>query len=157
MAHLDTYVGLVHHSERILAEGFRTVGQGHAAEVDVFHMCGTLARWSEEHVEALRPVVERYGERDSGDDVDEPDRLLADSLGSAREGSVGLLRDLQDLFMLASFVQTTWTALLQGGQGARDHELIDLAARASGETSRQLAWITTRLKSAAPEALLMTP
>ena len=40
------------------------------------------------------------------DDVDEPERLHADGLTSTREGEIGLLRDLQDLHLLATLVQT---------------------------------------------------
>ena len=37
--------------------------------------------------------------------------------------------------MLASLVQTTWTVIAQGAQGLRDRELLEVAHRASGETS----------------------
>lgn len=102
---------------------------------------------------ALAPIIERYGEAD----VDEPERLHAAGLGEAREGEVGLLRDLQDLHVLASLVQTTWTVIAQGAQGLRDHDLLDVAQHANGQTSRQLTWLNTRMKVAAPQALIVAP
>ncbi|MCW2776625.1 MAG: hypothetical protein JWN17_350 [Frankiales bacterium] len=157
MIHLATYVGLLHHSEQTLADSFRTVGQGHAQEVDVFHMCSTLAAMSEEHVRLLGPVAERYGDQSSGDEVDEPDRLHAAGLAQTREGAIGLLRDLQDLHLLATLCSTTWTVVAQGAQGLRDHELLSVAEQAGASTSRQLSWLVTRLKAAAPQALLVSP
>ncbi|MFN2494323.1 MAG: hypothetical protein ABR608_00215 [Pseudonocardiaceae bacterium] len=157
MIHLATYIGLLHRAEQTLADSLRTVGQGHAAEVDVFHTCHILATMSEEHVRRLAPIAQRYGEQASGDDVEEPERLHADGLAKTRPGAVGLLRDLQDLHVLGTLVQTSWTVVSQGAQGLRDHELLQLAQDANAETSRQLSWLNTRMKVAAPQALLISP
>ena len=80
-----------------------------------FPGCQMLAEWSEDNREALAPIIQRYGE---ADDVDEPERLHAAGLAETRKGEVGLLRDLQDLHVLATLVQTTWTVIAQGAQGA---------------------------------------
>ena len=40
--HLATYLGLLHAAEKSLAEGFRRVGAGHAAEPDVRRLCEVL-------------------------------------------------------------------------------------------------------------------
>jgi hypothetical protein len=74
-----------------------------------------------------------------------------------RSGPVGLLRDLQDLHVLATLVQTTWTVIAQGAQGLRDQELLDVATSSNTETSRQLTWLNTRMKEAAPQALIVDP
>ncbi|GAA3336521.1 hypothetical protein GCM10020358_08990 [Amorphoplanes nipponensis] len=117
--------------------------------------CEALAAFSDEHVRRLTPIVERYGEQRHGGDVAEPERLHADGLAQVRSGPVGLLRDLQDLHVLGTLVQTTWTAILQAAQGLRDRELIAVAEQAGGETARQLSWLNTRLKEAAPQALIV--
>lgn len=148
---LAVYVGMTHAGEQTLAESFRQVGAGHAAESDVAHMCDTLAGWCDEHVDRLGPVADRYGEMK----VSEPERLHAEGLSETRSGPVGLLRDLQDLFVLASFVQCSWMLVTQAAQGARDHELLEIAQHCEQETDRQLTWLTTRMKSAAPQALLV--
>ncbi|WP_153504655.1 hypothetical protein [Cumulibacter manganitolerans] len=154
MPHLATYVALADHSEQTLADSLRAVAEGHARQADVFHTCHTLAGWSDKHREALAPAVDRYGEQD---DVDEPERLRGDALTETREGEVGLLRDLQDLHLLATLVQTTWTVIAQGAQGLRDTELLDIANSCNAETARQLQWLTTRMKQAAPQALIVAP
>jgi len=155
MTHLATYVALLHRTEQTLADSFRTVGQGHAAEPDVAHLCETLAATSDEHVRLLEPIAQRYGEQGSGDDVDEPERLHAAGLAQTRSGAVGLLRDLQDLRLLGTLAQTTWTVVGQAAQGLRDHELLDVAQEASRSTARQLSWLDTRMRAAAPQALLV--
>jgi len=121
MPHLATYVGLADHGEQTLAEAFRTVAEGHAHLADVFHTCSQLAGWCDDHRERLAPVVERYGE----EDVEEPERLRHDGLEGAREGEIGLLRDLQGLHLLATLVHTTWTAVAQGGDHPPDLLAVD--------------------------------
>lgn len=153
MPHLSTYVGLADHSEQILADSLRAIGQGHARAADVFHTCHLLAEMSDQHRADLAPVVQRYGE----DDIEEPERLHAEGLAQAREGEIGLLRDLQDLHVLATLVQTTWTVIAQGAQGLRDPDLLRVATTANAETSRQLTWLSTRMKTAAPQALIVAP
>jgi hypothetical protein len=88
--------------------------------------------------------------------VDEPERLHAEGLAEVRSGPVGLLRDLQDLYLLATLVHTSWLLITQAAQGARDHDLLEVAQHCQSETERQLTWLTTRMKAAAPQALLVT-
>ncbi|MGQ1796899.1 hypothetical protein ACT4S5_07150 [Kocuria oceani] len=149
---LPVYLGLLHRSEQTLAASFRQVAEGHGAEPDVYHLCRSLADQCEAHEQALTPVVDRYGEVEEDD---EPERLHADGLAETRSGPVGLLRDLQDLYLLASLVDITWTAVKQAAQGLRDRELIDVVERCEGETRTQLHWLSTRMKQAAPQALLV--
>ena len=155
MPHISTYVALLHRGEQTLADSFHLVGEGHAKEADVFHTCSTLAQMSERHVAALAPVARRYGEQSRGEDIAEPGRLHAEGVAEIRQGPVGLLRDLQDLTLLATLVQTSWTCVAQAAQGLRDHELLDIAVAANAETSRQLSWLNTRMKAAAPQALIV--
>ncbi|GAA4777093.1 hypothetical protein [Citricoccus nitrophenolicus] len=149
---LPVYLGLLHTSERTLAESFRQVAEGHGAEPDVYYLCHSLAEQCEAHEQALSPIVDRYGETQ---EIDEPERLHADRLSTTRSGPVGLLRDLQDLYLLASLVDITWTAVKQAAQGLRDAELIDVVQRCEGETATQLKWLSTRMKQAAPQALIV--
>ncbi|MEU3554313.1 hypothetical protein [Streptomyces fragilis] len=150
--HLATYIGLQHAASKTLADSFRQVAEGHVGEPDVHSLCHTLARASDGHVDRLSPVAERYGEQRE----DEPERLHAEGLSGIRSGGVGLLRDLQDLYLLASFVDITWTVLGQAAQGTRDGELLDVVETCKTDTQRQLKWLNTRIKQAAPQALIAT-
>ncbi|MFI6208335.1 hypothetical protein ACIBAI_18355 [Streptomyces sp. NPDC051041] len=148
--HLATYIGLQHTASRTLADAFRQVAGGHADEPDVHAVCHTLAGMSDTHVDRLAPVADRYGEQRE----DEPERLHAEGLSRTRSGGVGLLRDLQDLYTLASFVEITWTVLGQAARGTRDRELLDVVEACAADTRRQLLWLNTRIKQAAPQALI---
>jgi hypothetical protein len=148
--HLATYLGLLHSSLNTLADAFRQVGQGHGEEPDVWHTCRVLAGRVERQAEALAPVVRRYGESRE----DEPERLHATGLESTRTGAVGLLRDLQDVYALAALTEITWTVVGQAAQALRDRELLDVVTSCEQDTARQLTWLRTRMKQAAPQALI---
>jgi hypothetical protein len=148
---LPVYLGLLVKSEEALAESLRQVAEGHGDEPDVFHLCHALAKKCDRHRKALEPIIARYGEQPD----DEPERLHAAALTSPRTGPLGLMRDLQDLYLLASLVDITWTAVKQAAMGVRDTELVDIVENCESETKVQLAWLSTRLKQAAPQALIV--
>lgn len=149
--HLANYIGLLDKGERTLAQSFREVAHGHAQEADIFHTCLNLAQQCDKHVEALAPLVDRYGEQQDS----EPERLHAEGLSETREGGLGLLRDLHDLYLLANYLDIAWTVVGQAGKGARDEELVDVVDRCENDTKAQIKFLKTRLKQAAPQALLV--
>lgn len=145
------YLGLLHKAQEELAAAFREVARGHPEEADVFHLCEKLARQCDAHAERLRPFADRYGE----DAPDEPERLHSDIFGGARSGGLGLLRDLQDLYLMAAECDIAWTLVGQAAQGLRDDDLFGVVQACEGETALQLKWLRTRLKQAAPQALVV--
>ncbi len=150
--YLATYLGLLCRAEKDLAYGFRLVAEGHSDEPDVYHLCKTLAIQCEGHTERLRPFAGRYGESVP----EEPDRLRQDFFGDgAREGGIGLLRDLQDLYMMAHECDVSWTMIGQAAKGHNDRELLRTVDSCEAETKRQIKWISTRMKQAAPQVLLV--
>ena len=150
--HLAHYLGLLHRAEGELAGAFREVGGGHADEVDVFHICHKLAAECERHANRLTPFAERYGE----DAPTEPDRLHSELFKGTREGGLGLLRDLHDLYLMAVQCDIAWTLIGQAAQGTRDGGLLDVVNECESETAIQLKWLKTRMKQAAPQALVVT-
>lgn len=149
--HVAHYLGLLHRAEINLAGAFREVAEAHAEEVDVFHLCRRLARQSDRHAELLAPFVERYGE----DAEDEPDRLHSELFRGARQGGLGLLRDLHDLYLMAAETDIAWTLIGQAAKGLRDDNLLSAVEQCEPETSVQLKWLKTRMKQAAPQALVV--
>jgi hypothetical protein len=145
------YLGLLHRAEANLADAFGQVAEAHAEEVDVFHLCHRLARQSRAHAEALAPFVDRYGE----EATDEPDRLHSELFRGTREGGLGLLRDLHDLYLMAAETDIAWTLIGQAAKGLRDRGLLDVVEACEQETSIQLKWLETRMKQAAPQALVV--
>ncbi len=95
---LGHYLGLLHAAEADLAAAFRDVAETHRDEPDVFHDCRRLARWCDRHVERLAPFADRYSEEAE----DEPNRLRSEIFRGTRTGGLGLLRDLHDLYLMAT-------------------------------------------------------
>lgn len=151
--HLPTYLTLLSSAEQTLAGSYLKVAGGHADEADVHYTCEDFARQCTGHAEALAPTVSRYADRRQA----EPDRLHPPGLAAARGGPIGLLRDLQDLYQLASLVEITWTLVGQAAAGARDQDLLRAVNRCAPQTTAQLAWLRTRMKAAAPQTLLVAP
>jgi hypothetical protein len=148
---LGHYLGLVHRSELMLAKSFREVAQAHGDEPDIQVLCEKLARQCDQHVAKLAPFVDRYGE----EAPEEPERLHNDLFGGTRGSAMGLLRDLHDLYLMASEVDISWMVIGQAAQGVRDKALFETVRSSEADTVRQLQWLRTRMKQAAPQALLV--
>jgi len=48
-----------------------------------------------------------------------------------------------------------WTMIAQAAQGARDQELLQLVHECEPRAAVQLSWFKSRLKQAAPQALVV--
>ena len=149
--HLAHYLGLVHRSELELASSFREVASAHGDEPDVSVLCQKFAVQCDQHAAKLMPFVDRYGE----EAPQEPERLHSDLFRGTRTGGLGLLRDLHDLYLMASEVDISWTMVGQAAQGARDKALLETVTSCEKQTTTQLQWLRTRMKQAAPQALLV--
>ena len=149
--HLANYLGLVHDSEKDLAKAFLSVAKHHRDEPDIFQMCQKLASWSEGHVSNLKKFIDRYSENKSS----EPDKLKKTLFSKPRSGSLALLRDLHDLWLLANEVQLCWIVILQAARSLRDKELELACQQFDSQTQKQLSWLLTRIKQAAPQALVV--
>ena len=117
----------------------------------MYVLCLRFADQGTAHADALVPFVDRYGE----DKPDEPERLHSELFGGTREGGLGLLRDLHDLYLMATECEITWALVGQAAQGARDADLLEVVQGCEGEVAAQLKWLRTRMKQAAPQALVV--
>jgi hypothetical protein len=148
---LPIYLTLLGHAETTLAESFLQISEAHGDEPDIHFLCLTLAEQCVEHARRLVPVIRRLG----GAPVDdEPERLNANGLGEPRTGPLGMLRDLQDVYVLATFVDGTWMLVGQAARALRDTELLDVVTTCEADTAVQLRWLKTRMKQAAPQVLV---
>ncbi len=148
---LPVYVTLLAESESTLARSYRQVADAHGDEPDIHFLCLTLAKQCENHRKKLDEVIQRIGR---GEDGDEPERLHAAAIEEARSGPLGVLRDLQDLYLLASLTDVTWTVVKQAAQALVDEHLLEIVEGCQKETAVQLRWLLTRMKQAAPQALI---
>jgi hypothetical protein len=102
-----------------------------------------------------RPLGARKARSEAEEAPDEPARLHSQLFTGTRSGGLGLLRDLHDLYLMATECDISWTVVGQAAQGARDTELLEVVQRCAGETAIQLQWLRTRMKQAAPQALVV--
>jgi hypothetical protein len=146
---LGDYIAVLHQAQRDLAEALRQTAQAHEQEADVKALGQRLAAQCDRHAELLAEYTQRYP-------AEEPQsQQQASRFRGTRGGGTGLLRDLQDLFVMAAECDIGWTLVGQAAQGARDRELLDVVHRCEGETAQQLAWLRSRLKQTAPQALVV--
>lgn len=148
--HIGHYVELVHKGQQDLVEAYLLVAQKHGDEPDVLEQCKLQAGWSMQLAEKLEPFAQKYREEKD----EEPDRLLHQFFKANRKGVVALLRDLHDLWLMASEAQVSAVILRQAASGIRDESLITVCDEMEETAQRQLSWLLTRMKSAAPQILI---
>jgi hypothetical protein len=149
--HIGNYINMMHRSGEDLGKAFRKVADQHGNEPDVKAMCLLLASWVDALVEKLKPFTVKYGEERSK----EPDRLMRTLFKGSRKGPMGLLRDLQDLWLMSDEAQVCSIILRQGASGLHDKELIALCNEIEATAKRQASWLLTRMKAAATQTLIV--
>ncbi|PJJ60861.1 molybdopterin oxidoreductase [Hymenobacter chitinivorans] len=149
--HLGNYLGLLENSEKQLARAFDKVSRHHQDEPDIEQMCQKLSAWSVRHGGQLQPFLVRYADSRSP----EPAAMEKVLFGQPRSGSLALLRDLHDLWLLTNEVKLCWDIIGNAALALRDKELEATCTACEAETKRQLDWLLGRIKQAAPQALVV--
>lgn len=150
--HVGHYLELLVKSEEDLAEAFHKVIDEHGTEPDVAAICGLLASWSLEMKKALEPFAARYKEEEDR----EPDQLKRSLFDKPRKGAIALIRDLHDLWLMANETMLGAVILRQAADGLRDEALSALCDKIEKVAKRQLSWLLTRMKAAAPQSLIVS-
>jgi hypothetical protein len=145
------YLQLAHQSETELANACSSVSDHHRDEPDIRETCWLLAGWSHRKASETRPFMEKYGEKN----LQESEPLSRLLFQGPRKGGLALLRDLHDLCLMATEAQMSWTILLQAALALHDLELEAACQSHLGQTQRQISWLHTRMKQAAPQALVV--
>src|SRR3954471_10358276 len=151
--HLPIVLGELHRGESLLASAYTHNATTHADEAGGHHQCTTFSSQAKEHSENLRSAVAKYGEGMP----DQPDRLYAELFTGERRGSAGMLRDLRDLWLYASSVEMSWTLAYQAAKAEKDADLLAVAKSAREHVVAQRKFLETKMKVAAPQALLVDP
>ncbi len=150
-AHLPDYLALVAGSERELAGALDRMAERHKTEPDMTPILRLLGSWSQENIKALSPVLARH----KLPDRPEPSLLAGALFHGKRSGGFGLLRDLHDLWLLASESHISWEVLHQAAKALRDEELAAICQAGRTFNNRQVAWLRTRIDAAAPQTLVV--
>ena len=159
---LGQYIEKLHDALSDLAGEYRKVGERHATEHDLYHLCHTLARQCEGQAAALASHAERHAGDVPGESEEGPRESLLAGLRRVTAAAVGrspmsglvLLRDLRQLHLTIEEAAMLWLIVGQGAQAARDRELLVLVDHCREEITQQLMWISSRVKETAPQVLL---
>jgi len=146
------YVSLVHRAEQKLADAFERVAMQHSLEPDVLQMCKKFRSWCLDHVENLKKLTDRFGDKKD----DEPEDIYDALFDKPRMGAMGLLRDLHGLWLLANEVKLCYVVLHQAAQALRDEELELSCLQLGEQTNRQVEWLLTKIKQSAAQVLVVT-
>ena len=150
---IPVYLAQLREKERQLAETFLAVAHRHVNDAGVRDVGKQLADWSLGHAAVLDELGQRYG-KPALAEVDHLHKVL---FKGPRLGGIGLLRDLQDLSILAGSTRTLWTIVMQAALESKDEALAETCASIGDQTDRQLAWLCTQIKHTAPQVLLVPP
>jgi len=147
---IGNYISMVHKSQQDLVKALQRVAEGHPDETDIAATCQLLASWSSDLQKELQPFIEKYGEQENK----EPDRLQHNLFSKSHPRSLALLRDLQDLWLMANEALVGSTLLRQAALGLRDEALTSLCNNLENIAKRQIAWLLNRMKTAATQILI---
>ncbi len=149
--HLADYIGLLLAGEERLVRGWEKLRRSHPETPDIGPQSTLFMTWSRENAAAIRPYVARYGERCEG----EPEALDEALLLERGQTAFGLLRDLQDLWLMANESTISVAVLLQGARAVGDRHLQSDLSAIESRNERQRTWLLTRIRQAAPQTLVV--
>ena len=147
--HVARYIGLTLEAEQAWIDALALVARRHPNEPDIREGARLLSSWAQDHLRTLGTITDRFGLLRSMS----PSELQKTLFRGRRGGSLGLLRDLQDLYLMATQTRSCWTVLLQAARALNDVELVWAAEYCGGETMRALAWIDTKIHHTPPQGL----
>lgn len=152
MKHVGNHLRVLQSGERTLADAMQSVSLRHRDQPDVAAALQMMREWSYEHAQLLDMPIERY----RGVPASSSRTLASVLFKGPRKGTLGLLRDLQDLAILAHAVHGGWTVVDQAAAALRDDEIKVLCDTRISQTLRQIEWLDTQIKQIAPSALIST-
>jgi hypothetical protein len=151
----------LHDAETALHDQLRVVGERHAADHDIWHMCHQLAEQSAARAEQVRQIAPKFQTViDAPSDNESLHAVAAtlrhkasEMLGRQPEGGLLLLRDLRALFRDGQEVNVLWLIVGQVSQTIRDDDLLDVVTPVHKQVLTQIKWLKTHIKELAPQAL----
>lgn len=147
--YLADYIGLLVTNEDRLILGWEKLRNAHPMTPDIGMQSMLFTTWSSENAAAIRPHAIRYGgQRDGGPEASDK----AFSIGRPQSG-FGLLRDLQDLWLMVNESTVSVAVLIQGARALDDRELEKDLRAVESRNERQRTWLLTRIRQAAPQTL----
>jgi hypothetical protein len=118
---------------------------------------GLFSRLREKGSELIESVSEGSGAGEGGHRsglISTVREKGSEMVGRRPESGLLLLRDLRELYVLASEASINWVILGQGAQAAKDRELLQATTECHPDTLRALKWTNTKIKETSPQVLM---
>ena len=128
--------------ETELAARLRAAAERQREEHDIYHQCLTFAVSADKRAVRLDSFAKRYGGQTRWTSV-------------VVDGSDDLLVELRTLHLRTEEVAITWTMVEQAAKALRDTDLLEVATECHSATEMQAKWFTMRIKTSAPQALVV--
>jgi hypothetical protein len=145
---INNYLKYTLEREVDLKKNLLDVADTHKDDAAIYYMCIKFSKWCEKHIDDLKVLVEQFGEEEN-----EEHHRIGNPLIKMRSGSIGVLRDLHDLWMMTSEIKLCWTILLQCSKSLRDEKLNKICVFNGGESKRQSEWFLGMIKLGASQIL----
>jgi len=147
--YLADYLALLLANEDHLALAWDKLRAVHRETPDIGPQSSLFGTWSNENVAAIRPYIAKYGEpRDAA--ASTSDQTIA--IGRQETG-FGLMRDLQDMWLMVNESMISTAVLIQAARALGDGDLERDLSAVDGRNERQRTWLLTRIRQAAPQTL----
>ena len=150
-AHLGDYLAILLINEDHLANAFEKTKTSFSDIPDVVGECALLAEWSHEAKLLLEPMCKKYT---AAGQVTANHTSKVFSVQRPRHG-LNLLLEIQNLYMLANESFIVAAVLQQAGKAMRDKALLSTLEMILTSNARQRQWLTSRMKLAAAQVLLV--
>jgi hypothetical protein len=150
---IPNYVGFVSTSEIILREAYLQVSERHQPDADVRDGCRKMAAFGARRIESVAVLRTEFGSASAR----EPELVRNALFRGVRVGGLGVLRDLHDLSVLANQALLYWIELYQAFRAIHESSAEVTCRENILGVEREVAWLTTQIKNAAPQALTVAP
>ena len=150
-AHLGDYLAILSINENHLAEALGSMTTDFADIPDIVGECSLLAEWSRDALLLLAPLCERYP---PGGQVTSCHPTKVFAVRRPRHG-LNLLLELQNLLMLGNESFIIATVVQQAARALRDKALLAALEVIIVNNARQRQWLTSRMRLAAAQVLLV--
>lgn len=148
--HVADYLGVLASANAGFSHACDIVADHHARHLEIVTGLDILKGYSREIEDLLTPFVEKYGQV-------LPDRPEArySALFEEHAGEYGMIRDLHDLFIMATNVQIAATIINYAAEGLRDADLLKTSAVIIERAGAQASWAKTHLQHQTGHALVV--
>jgi hypothetical protein len=145
------YLSLLKEANQAFCEAARQVATDHSENAEVVHGSQLMQQIATEANDQLQAFIEKYGSVENK----EPCSLKKTLFARRRFGDFGLLRELHDLYLLATEIYVINSAVLDGAKELRDHALLCYCQWLEGQSDRQKIWCMTQVKENAAQSLVV--